>query len=185
MRAGKRRRKIFSLSQLAVLFYPINHRSASRFPCWNQPALPGVISYLALTIPASGAANYRVTLKTPVRKLRMIEREMQAAAFLSAERRIDDQRGDCRQVAQLEQVDGDFEVPIKLPDFALEVSQSRTGSLQAFVRPDDPRVIPRRPPDFAPVVIDHDQLVHVLNVARLPFRQRDLTRGMRGRLRAH
>src|SRR5204862_8161607 len=122
MRAGKRRRKIFSLSQLAVLFYPINHRSASRFPCWNQPALPGVISYLALSRPASGAANHRVTLKMPVGKFRMIERKVQTAAFLSAERRIDDQRGDCRQIAQLEQVHRDFEVPIKLADFPLEIS---------------------------------------------------------------
>ena len=56
-------------------------------------------------LDSSGPADQRVTLEAPIRKLRIVEREVQTAAFLSTEGRIDYQRGDRRKVAELEQVD--------------------------------------------------------------------------------
>src|SRR5213076_474043 len=55
-----------------------------------RPALFGSIS-LAVNKPWSVAANQGIALEARVRKLGIIEGKMQAAAFLSAQRRIDDQ----------------------------------------------------------------------------------------------
>ena len=50
---------------------------------------------------------------------RIIKREMEASAFVSRERAIDDQAGDGTKIPQFEKVGGELEIPIKFLDFAL------------------------------------------------------------------
>src|SRR5438552_5121658 len=99
---------------------------------------------------------------------------MEAAALLAAQRRINNQRGDSCEIAQLQQINGYFEIPIELANFAQQVSQSRARALEALVRTDDSDVIPHQPSDLIPVMINHDQLIDVLHISRFPFRQRNL-----------
>src|ERR1700730_15836166 len=116
-------------------------------------------------------ADQGITLEAPIRKVGIVEREVQTAAFLSAEGRIDYQRGDRGKVAELQQVDRNLEIPIKLADFALQIAQPRAGSLEPFARPDDPDVIPHQAADLVPIVINHDELIHILDIPRFPFRK--------------
>src|SRR3954471_20444076 len=96
---------------------------------------------------------------------------MQSATLLPAQRRIDNQRGHGCQVSQLQQVDRNLEVPIKLTDLPLQIAQPRTGPLESLVGADNSNVIPHEPPDLIPVVVNDHELVHVLNIPGLPFRQ--------------
>ena len=64
----------------------------------------------------------------------MIEGKVQATAFFAAEGGIDNQGRNRGEIAQLQQVDRDLEVPIKLADFALQIAQARGGALQPFFR---------------------------------------------------
>ena len=94
---------------------------------------------------------------------------MQAAAFLSAERAIDHQRGDGHKVAKLQEVGRDLEIPVKLLHLGVEVSQSGRGALEALVGADDSHIVPHESADFFPVVRDHHQLVHILHLAGTPL----------------
>jgi len=60
----------------------------------------------------------------------MVERVVQAAAFLALEGALDDQPRHCRDVAQLQQVGRHNEVPVVIEDFALQVFNARLGPLQ-------------------------------------------------------
>ena len=94
---------------------------------------------------------------------------MQAAAFLAAERAINHQRGDGHEVAQLQKVGRDLEIPVKLLHLGVEVSQSGRGALEALVGADDSHIVPHESADFFPVVRDHHQLVHILHLAGTPL----------------
>ena len=59
---------------------------------------------------------------------------MQTPRFLAREGAVDDQPGDAAEIAQLENVGGDFEAPIELLNFPLEIAQTGRGALQAFGR---------------------------------------------------
>src|ERR1051326_6394913 len=122
--SGRGRRKTFSLRQLAHDSYRKSASSASPFPGPVGPALSGTSS-LAVTRPPSVAANQRVAFEPHGREFRIIEREMEAAALFAAQRRIDDQRGDSRQVPKFQQVHRHLEIPVKLTDLALEIAQPR------------------------------------------------------------
>ena len=56
---------------------------------------------------------------------------MEATAFLPAQGGIDNQGGHRGEIPQLQQVDRDFEIPVKLADLALEIAQSRAGALES------------------------------------------------------
>src|SRR5436190_1469189 len=100
--------------------------------------------------------------------LGIIERVMQAAALLSEQRAFDYERRDGAEIAELDEVGGDFEIPVELGDFALEVLQAAERALQPFVRADDADVVPHQPADFIPAMVDDDELVDVLRVAARP-----------------
>ena len=105
--------------------------------------------------------------------LGVVDRVVQAAALLAADRRQDDQLGDHRDVAQLDQVAGDEEVPVVAASISscssLDALQ-RAG--QAAVRADDADVVPHEAADLVPVLGDDDRLVAVGGAGRVPGRQR-------------
>ena len=96
---------------------------------------------------------------------------METAAFLPPGGAVDDQGGHLDQVSQLEQFRGDPEVPVKLLHLATQVVKPSGGALEALGGADDTDVIPHQATDFVPVVVDHDQLVDVGDVAALPLRE--------------
>ena len=102
---------------------------------------------------------------------------MQAAAFFAAEGAVDDEGGDGDEVAQFEEVGGDFEVPVEFLHFFLQVAQAGGGALEAFVGADDADVVPHEAADFVPVVVDDDQLVDVGHAAGAPFGELDVFGG--------
>lgn len=106
--------------------------------------------------------------------LGVIEGVMEAAAFLSGEGAIYDERGDDGEVAQFEDVGGDFVMPVELLDFALEVAEAGAGALETFVCADDADVVPHEAADFVPIVIDDHQLVEGQGVAAAPFGDGDV-----------
>src|ERR1700720_1140491 len=117
---------------MRVRFYPMFPPQARLFIA-EKPASLAVIDGRALSIPPSAAAEQRLALKLLISRLRIIERVMQASALLAAERRIDNQGSYRSQIAQLEQIDRNFKIPIKLADFPLKISQARARPLQPLV----------------------------------------------------
>jgi len=71
-------------------------------------------------------------------------------------------------VAQFDQVFGDFEIPVIIVNFILNEFDSPRRPLQPFIRADDPDVIPHAPPDFIPVVGDDDAVVAFGGAAGIP-----------------
>ena len=53
----------------------------------------------------------------------------------------------------------------------MEVAQAGGGALEAFVGADNADVIPHEAADFVPVVVNHDEFVHILHPTRAPLRQ--------------
>src|SRR5437762_1646338 len=85
----------------------------------------------ASTKPPSNlaAAQHSVAFELPVVGIWVIERVMKAAAFFAGECGIHDQGGCGCEIAQLQQINRHFEIPIELADLALEISQSRARPL--------------------------------------------------------
>src|SRR5437870_11312476 len=129
-------------------------RLTQGFFIMEKPAPVAVTIRKALSVPLLPATNERVPPKLSIFSLRIIERVMQTAAFSATQRRIDDQRCDRGQIAQFQKVHRHFEVPIKFPDLALEIAQTRARSLEPLVRPQNPDVMPHESPDFVPIMID-------------------------------
>ena len=123
--------------------------------------------------PGAGlaAGQHRVVPLPRVVRGRVVERVVQAARLLAVRRALDDQRGDQREVAQLDQVRRDLVVPVVLVDLALEVLDPGRRALQPLVAADDADVVPHQAADLVPVVVDDDQLVGIGRVAALPRRQ--------------
>ena len=95
---------------------------------------------------------------------------MESPAFSSRQRGIDDQARYRTQIAQLQQIGGELKVPVKFLDLALEIAQPSAGSLKSFTGSDDPDIVPHEPANLVPIVIDHDQFVHVLSMPGPPWR---------------
>ena len=57
--------------------------------------------------------------KAQVVGCRIIKREVEASAFVSRERAIDDQASNRAKISQFEKVGGKLEIPIKFLDFTL------------------------------------------------------------------
>lgn len=98
----------------------------------------------------------------------MVEIVVQAAALRTLEGTGDDDLGHGGDVAEFEQVGGDPEVPVVLPDFVLEIAESLLGAAEALVGANDPDVVPHGAADLVPVVRDDDHLVGVGGLAWLP-----------------
>src|SRR5205823_4792202 len=166
--------------------------SPTRFHALRQAEIPGPDSKGLLHHPARSsarnsekpaptkpakvlaAAQHRVAFELRIVHLWIIQRIMEAAAFFAAQRRVDYQGGDSCEIAQLQQINGHFEIPIELANFAQQVPQPRTRTLEPLIRAHDSDVIPHQASDLIPVVINHDQLIDVLHISRFPFRQLDL-----------
>ena len=65
-------------------------------------------------------------------------------------------------------------MPVEFLDFALEVAQPGAGALEALVGAHDADVVPHEAADLVPVVIDHDEFVHIQGIAGAPFRDDDV-----------
>src|ERR1041384_5737196 len=61
--------------------------------------------------------------------VRVVEGEMQAARFLAAAGRFDDEVGDEGEVSELEEVAGDLEVPVVLVDLVADELDAAAGAL--------------------------------------------------------
>jgi hypothetical protein len=70
--------------------------------------------FCGLVAPEDG-----VFKEAQVVRCRIIKREMEASAFVTRERAIDDQAGDGTKIPQFEKVCGELEIPIKFLDFTL------------------------------------------------------------------
>ena len=62
---------------------------------------------------------------------------MQTTTFLAAQGAIDNEGGHCDKVAKFQEVGADFEVPVELLHFGMEISQAGRGALQSFIGADD------------------------------------------------
>lgn len=100
----------------------------------------------------------------------VIECVVKASAFGALQGGLDDDFGDCGQVAEFEQIGGDDEVPVVFLNFLLQVGQALLSAKQAFGGADDADIVPHAAADFVPVVGDDDEFVGVGCVAGLPLR---------------
>src|SRR2546423_3569488 len=114
---------------------------------YGKTRVTGGYIYKALSVPFLYSANESLSAVFPTILLRIIERIMQPAALLAVERRINDQRRDRSQVAQLQQIHRHLKIPIKLTNLALQIAQPRAGPLQALIRAHNSDVIPHQSPD--------------------------------------
>jgi hypothetical protein len=133
----------------------------------------------------SSPTQQRISAELSIVRFAVVEIEVEPTAFLPAKRGIHDQRRHRREVSELQKIDGDVEVPVKLPNLTLKIPETGAGALEALVGADNPDVIPHQAPDLVPVVINHDQLIDVLHISGLPFRQGDFADRMRRWLLAH
>ena len=99
---------------------------------------------------------------------------MQSAALFAAEGAVDDQGGDGDQIAQFEEVGGNFEIPVKFLNLLLQVAQTCGGALQAFVGADNADVVPHEATDLIPVVVDHHEFIDIGHAAGAPFGELDI-----------
>ena len=97
-----------------------------------------------------------------------IEVVVEAAAFPTQEGAIDDEGGDAGEVAEFEEVGGDFVAPIKFGDFALQIPQARGGALEAFGGAHDAHVVPHEAADFVPIVVDDHEFIDIDGAAAEP-----------------
>src|SRR5258708_25932446 len=84
----------------------------------------------------------------------VIHREMQPATLAPARGALDDELGDGRDVAELEQVPGDEVPPVVLGDLFLKERDTPRGAPEARVGADDADVVPHQPPQLVPVLRD-------------------------------
>ena len=101
--------------------------------------------------------------------LGVIEREMQAAAFLPTQGAIHHQRGDGDKVAEFQKVGGDFEIPVKLLNFGMKIPEPSRSALESLVGADDSDIVPHEATHFFPVVRDHHEFIDILDLAGTPF----------------
>src|SRR6266571_5590235 len=111
------------------------------------------------TVPSSTAAKHGLALELSIFRLGIIQCVMEATALFSTQRRIDNQSCHRREIAQLQQVHGYFEIPIELTDFALEIAQPRACALQPLVGAHNSDVIPHQTSDLVPIMINHDHFI--------------------------
>ena len=115
------------------------------------------------------ASQNRIFEKTRIVGGGIIESKMKSAAFVSRQCTIDNQACDGAQASQFEEIGGDPEVPIKFLNLALKIAQPGAGAQQSFFGANDSDVIPHEPTDLIPIVIDDNDFIDILGVARAPF----------------
>ena len=116
----------------------------------------------------AGPLQNGVDLPVFVVFFRMIEGVMKAPAFFAASSGIYDQSRHFDEIPQFQEFGGDPEIPVKLLYFPLQIMETSGGTLQSFGRSDDRNVVPHQAADLIPVVINHDELIHVSDVAAFP-----------------
>ena len=137
----------------------------------EKAVLLAVIAFRASTVPTPIVSQTRISFETKIVCCRIIEIEMQPSAFFSAQGRIDNQSRNSGQIPQLQEIDGNSKIPVKLANLSLQIPQPGGGALQSFVTAHDANLIPHQAADLVPVVIDCHQFINVLHVPRFPFRQ--------------
>ena len=113
------------------------------------------------------ARHQRVARETGV-VLGMVEVEVQPPALGPAARAADDEVGDQRDVAQLDEVAVDGDVPVVVADLGSDELDAVGGALEPAIAPDDADVVPHQAADLVPVVADDDRLVRRAGLARVP-----------------
>src|SRR5215467_10822063 len=98
----------------------------------------------------------------------MVDRVVQAAALLPAAGAGDDELGNGRDVAQLDQVAGEEEVPVVLADLVLEESDPLPRPGEPPLAAHDPDVVPHETANLVPVLRHDDRLVAVDGVSGVP-----------------
>src|SRR5262245_2070162 len=91
--------------------------------CWDSPLDDHVARHLGIV-------------------LRVIDREVQAAALAPRRCALDDELRDGGDVAKLEEVARDEVLPVVLGDLFLEERDAAAGSAKTLVGPDDANVVP-------------------------------------------
>src|SRR6185312_7636244 len=81
---------------------------------------------------------------------------------------FDDQVGDERDVAQLDEVAGDRHVPVVVADLGADELDAAGGAFEAAVGADDADVVPHQAADLVPVVAHHHGVVGRGGVAGVP-----------------
>ena len=112
--------------------------------------------------------------KAAVVALGIVDREVQSAAFFAQGRALDDEIGDGEQVAQLDQVPREQEVPVIGVDLGFEHFQPAARALESAVAADNAHVIPHEVADLEPIGGDIDLLLDLLLVRRLPAWHRNV-----------
>src|SRR4029079_10873023 len=85
------------------------------------------------------------------------------------EGRTDDQVRNLDQIAQLNEVGRDSEIPIIVANLLTKHVDAPLRALQPFGRADDADIIPHETPDLAPGLVDDDFLVAVCHPALVPW----------------
>ena len=114
------------------------------------------------------APDERVLLPVEIVAFRIVQRGVQAPALLAEQRAADDQFGHRGDVAQLDEVGGQQEIPVVLRNLLADVVNPPQGPFEALVGADDADVVPHAAPHLVPVVRDDDLLVAVARVAVVP-----------------
>src|SRR5256885_2759580 len=102
----------------------------------------------------------------------MIDRVMQPARFLAADRATHDQLGHCDQVAQLDQIRIEQMVPIVAMDLFFQQMNTTQCAFEPPVAADNADVIPHQAPDLIPAMGYEYALLGTSCAARVPFWKR-------------
>src|SRR5690242_3682808 len=98
----------------------------------------------------------------------MVDRVVQPAALLPVARAGNDELGDGREVAELDEVAGEEEVPVVLADLVMQETDPLSGAREPALAAHDADVVPHEASDLVPVLRHDDGLVAVDRGARIP-----------------
>src|SRR5207248_253219 len=98
----------------------------------------------------------------------VIERVVEAAALVPAERAADDEVGDLDEVAKFDEVRSDSEVSIIILHLLAEHVDPVLCALEPLGCSNDAYIVPHETPDFAPGLGYHDFLIAVGHAAFIP-----------------
>src|SRR5262249_17850513 len=122
--------------------------------------------------PESSAAHERIAGEARVVAVRVVDVVVQAAALPALLGALDHELRHRRQVAQLDEVGRQPEVPVVLGDLLLQELDPPARPRETAVAAHDPDVVPHEAADLVPVLRDHDRLVALRGPALLPRRDR-------------
>ena len=93
--------------------------------------------------------------------LKVVEGVVQTSRLLAATSAIDNEMGNQREVAELDDVAVDLEVPVVFLDLLAQKLDAPRSALKAFVAANDSHVGPHEAPNFLPVQRNNDGVVGI------------------------